>query len=118
MAGETILIVEDECLLGSLLQEELLDKGYTALLAHNADDAIKLLVNRPDIHIILTDIHMPGSMDGLKLSAAVRDRWPPVKIIVMSGRARPTRDELPEGAVFLPKPFPMADLSSVIRNIL
>ena len=55
---------------------------------------------RDDIHLIFTDVHMPGSMDGLKLAHFVRNRWPPVKIIATSGQARITEGDLPEGGRF------------------
>jgi CheY-like chemotaxis protein len=66
----------------------------------------------------VTDIHMPGSMDGLMLSAAVRDRWPPIKIVVVSGDARPRPDEMPDGAVFLRKPFQMESMRGVLSGML
>lgn len=56
----------------------LLREGFEVLEAANADEAIDLLEAKAQIQIMFTDIDMPGSMDGIKLSAAVRDRWPPV----------------------------------------
>jgi CheY-like chemotaxis protein len=61
------------------------DAGFEPLRASNADEAISILENRDDIRIVFTDINMPGSMDGIKLTQAVRHRWPSVKIIVTSG---------------------------------
>jgi CheY-like chemotaxis protein len=51
----------------------------------NADEAIRILESRNDIRIVFTNIEMPGSMDGVKLAARVRDRWPPIEIILTSG---------------------------------
>ena len=62
------------------------DAGFVALEADNADEAVAILEARSDIALLLTDINMPGSMDGLKLAHAVRNRWPPIKIIVVSGQ--------------------------------
>ena len=81
----TILVVEDDILLSLDTSDALKDAGYDVIAAANADEAIKVLETRNDIRTIFTDINMPGSMDGLKLAAAVRDRWPPVHIIVTSG---------------------------------
>ncbi|MGC1346111.1 MAG: response regulator, partial [Methyloceanibacter sp.] len=53
--------------------------GYRAIEASNADEAIAILESRKDIRIVFTDIDMPGSMDGLKLARAIRDRWPPIE---------------------------------------
>lgn len=68
-----ILVVEDEPLLNLDISDALSAKGYEVIAVTNADDAIKALEFRHDIHTIFTDIDMPGSMDGLKLAAAVRD---------------------------------------------
>ena len=82
-----IVVVEDEALLLFSIADDLRDAGFSVLEASNADEAIALLESHPEIRLLFTDIDMPGSMDGLKLSAAVRDRWPPVKIIVTSGKS-------------------------------
>ena len=81
-----VLVVEDESLvrLGAVTIIE--DAGFEVIEAASADEAIGILECRSDIRVVFTDIHMPGSMDGLKLAQAVRDRWPPIKIIVTSGR--------------------------------
>lgn len=83
------------------------EDGFIAVEASNADEAIALLENLNDISIVMTDIDMPGSMNGLKLAAAVRDRWPPISIIVVSGKQRPNAGEIPEGGVFFSKPYDM-----------
>ena len=85
----TVLVVEDEFLIRQVLQIELEDAGYEVILADSADAAIAILEARSDIHLVFTDIDMPGSMDGLKLAACVRDRWPPIHIIITTGKARP-----------------------------
>ena len=61
------------------------DAGFSTLEAENADKAIKILETHPDICLVFTDVQMPGTMDGVKLAAAVRKRWPPVRLIVTSG---------------------------------
>jgi len=99
----TVLVVEDEFLIRQVLQIELEDAGYEVILADSADAAIAILEARSDIHLVFTDIDMPGSMDGLKLAACVRDRWPPIHIIITTGKARPR--EIPANALFIPKPY-------------
>ena len=99
----TVLVVEDEILIRELVAEELEVAGYTVVIANDADQAIAILEARQDIHLVFTDVNMPGSMDGLKLAAAVRDRWPPVHIIITSGKIRPL--EIPANALFIPKPY-------------
>ena len=85
----TVLVVEDEPLIALDISDELTRAGYNVLTAANADEAIVLLEKRSDIATIFTDIDMPGSMNGLKLAAAVRKRWPPVNIIITTGKRRP-----------------------------
>ena len=73
-----VLIVEDELLLRISAAEMVADAGFEVVEASDADEAIAILEARPGIHIVFTDIQMPGSMDGLKLARFVRNRWPPV----------------------------------------
>jgi DNA-binding NtrC family response regulator len=101
----SILIVEDEALIRELMAVDLTEAGHEVLQASNADDAIEILNARLDITHMITDIDMPGSMDGLKLAYAVRGRWPPVKIVICSGKHRLASDRLPIGSKFVPKPF-------------
>jgi CheY-like chemotaxis protein len=110
----TVLVVEDELLVRDFLQEELEEAGYDVILADNADAAIAILEARADIHLVFTDIDMPGSMDGLKLAACVRDRWPPIHIIITTGNARPR--EIPANALFIPKPYLGATVISAMRT--
>jgi CheY-like chemotaxis protein len=98
------LIVEDEVIVRLHIADILEGAGFSAIEAFNADDAIELLTSRSDIRVVITDVNMPGPMDGLKLAHAVRDRWPPVEIIVMSGKSRPNDDELPARGMFFSKP--------------
>lgn len=99
-----ILTVDDEPLILMDIEYRLQEAGHEVVAVHNAERAIAVLASR-SIDLILTDIDMPGSMDGLMLAEAVRTRWPPVKIVVMSGKKRPRRDQLPSDARFVEKPF-------------
>ncbi|MET0246935.1 MAG: response regulator, partial [Sphingomonas sp.] len=76
-----VLVVEDEPLQRMLAVDLVEDAGFVAIEAENADIAILTLGHRSDIQAVFTDIDMPGSIDGLKLAACVRDRWPPIEII-------------------------------------
>jgi CheY-like chemotaxis protein len=113
------LVVEDEPILRMTAVDIVEESGFGALEAANADEAIRLLETNPDIRLIFTDIDMPkGSMNGLKLAAAVRNRWPPVKIIVVSGHYNPTSAELPDGALFFMKPYPHAQIIAAIQKMV
>ena len=112
-----ILIVEDEFLLRMDSAEVIENAGFEVVQAANADDAIAILTARPNIHVVFTDIQMPGSMDGLKLAQFVRNRWPPIKIVATSGLVRVDDDDLPAGSVFLPKPYRGAELVAALREL-
>jgi two-component sensor histidine kinase len=81
------------------------DAGFTAIEAVNADEALAILESRSDISLLFSDIQMPGTMDGLKLAHAVHDRWPDIKIILVSGQVQPTEDDKPANSRFFGKPI-------------
>lgn len=110
----TVLVVEDEALIRLAIVDELEVAGFQVFEADSAAAAIVIIERHADIRMIFTDIDMPGTMDGLKLAAFVRDRWPPIKIIVTSGRVIPGAGELPAGVPFVAKPY---DFDLVIRSI-
>jgi CheY-like chemotaxis protein len=113
-----VLIVEDEPLLRMLAVEVVEEAGFVALEAGDADEAVILLESRPDIALLFTDIDMPGSMDGLKLARAVRDRWPPIKILVVSGHVRPRQKDLPPNSRFVGKPYRAAAMVEELRSLV
>jgi two-component system, response regulator PdtaR len=108
-----ILLVEDEPLILMDVELQLQKAGHEVISVSNADGAIEILVDRL-VDVVLTDIDIPGSMDGLRLAAAVRNRWPPVQIVLMSGKRHPTPDELPQRARFIEKPLRPHDLLEAV----
>lgn len=112
-----ILIVEDDVLIRMDAAQMIAGDEFDVIEAANADEAIAILETRLDVAVVFTDIQMPGSMDGLKLAAAVRDRWPPIKIITTSGQARIGCDDLPDGGLFLPKPYNAAQILKTLREL-
>ena len=114
----TVLVVEDEPLVLMSSADFLQDEGFTVLEAATADEAIVLLENNPQISILFTDVDMPGTMDGLKLSAAVRNRWPPVRIVVTSGHRIVDITELPDGGVFFSKPYRHHEIAASFRELM
>jgi two-component system, response regulator PdtaR len=111
-----ILTVEDEFLISEYLHGILESGGHRVIAAFDADEAIDVLERRRDIELVITDINMPGSMDGLRLAAAIRDRWPPIHLIVVTGVAPPRRSDLPSGSLFIPKPYRPADILSGVQH--
>jgi CheY-like chemotaxis protein len=112
-----VLIVEDDFLIRMHAAEMIADAGFNVVEAASADEAIAILEDRLDITIVFTDIQMPGSMDGLKLAAAIRGRWPPIKIVATSGFVDVRQDDLPEGGRFLPKPYSPDQIVRTLREL-
>jgi len=110
-----VLIVEDEPWLSLDISEALEDEGYDVIAVAYADNAIEALEARNDIYTLFTDLDV-RSMDGLKLAAAVRERWPPVNIIVTTGKGAPRRDEMPARALFIAKPYRSAEVVQAVRS--
>jgi len=113
-----ILIVEDEADVRLSTVNAIEVMGYRTLGAADSGEALALLDSRRDIDLMLTDVRMPGEMDGAELAFTVRSRWPRVGIIVVSGYFDPKGSRLPPGAAFLSKPYRMAELRSVIEQQL
>jgi CheY-like chemotaxis protein len=113
-----VLIVDDDPDLRSLMVDIVEDAGFMVVVAGDADEAAVILEARLDIALVLTDINMPGSMDGLKLAHAVRERWPSIKIIVMSGQMHPHGRELPADSRFFAKPFRPEHMMSEIQSLM
>src|SRR6202451_3350367 len=94
-SSANVLVVEDEMVLRMRAVDIVEDAGFTAVQAVNADEALSILQSRSDISLLFSDIQMPGSMDGLKLAHAVHDRWPSIKIVLVSGQVKPYDAERP-----------------------
>jgi CheY-like chemotaxis protein len=113
-----VLVVEDEVLVRTVAVDMVEQAGFEVIEACDADEAIRILESRQDIRVVFTDIQMPGSMDGIRLARAVRDRWPPVALIVTSGLAILTHDDLPAGGRFLRKPYLLSDVGAALRALV
>jgi CheY-like chemotaxis protein len=111
----TVLIVENEGIVRLELTAQFMEMGLVVLSADNADEAIALLDAHAEIRLLFTDIKMPGSMDGVRLAAHVRHRWPPVKIIVASGFAGTQLSDLPDDAIFLCKPYGPGAIAGALK---
>lgn len=100
-----VLVVEDEMILRMRAVDIVEDAGFHSVEAVNADEAISILESRSDISLLFSDIQMPGSMDGLKLAHAVHDRWPGIKIVLVSGQVKPAEADTPADSRFFRKPL-------------
>src|SRR5258706_12414251 len=100
-----VLVVEDDMLLRMRAVDMVEDAGYISVEAVDADQAVAILESRSDIALIFTDIQMPGSMDGLGLAHSVHKRWPPIKIILVSGQLKLSESDIPPNSRFFGKPL-------------
>lgn len=105
MKSDRLLVVEDDGLIRMDLVDMLVDAGYQVLEAANADQALDVLEREPAISALLTDIDMPGSINGLRLAHRVKEQRPHCKIVVISGRYSPSQGILPDEALYLSKPI-------------
>src|SRR5215218_6714432 len=94
------------------------DAGFTAVEATNADQAISVLETRSDISLLFTDIQMPGSMDGLKLAHAVHQRWPSIKIILVSGQLELPDIDIPLDSRFFGIPLEGKVMIAQMRSMI
>src|ERR1700723_520183 len=117
-APPKVLVVEDEMLLRMRAVDIVEDAGFTPIEAVNADEAIAILESRSDVDLLFTDIQMPGSMDGLKLAHAVYERWPSIKIILVSGKLTPTDSERPTDSRFFGKPIEVKQMIAEIQEMI
>lgn len=112
-----ILVVEDEPLIRIGLVSLLVDWGHEVFSAGDAAAAIATLEANQSIELVITDVDMPGTMDGIALAKYVAGRWPPVRLIVVSGKVAPTDCDLPEGARFFSKPYQDQVLHTAIEGM-
>jgi|SRR5215211_5023001 len=113
-----ILVVEDEFLVRILEVDFLRDAGFRVVEAQDADEAFEMLRRRPEIAAVLTDVDMPGSLNGFEFARLVKQGWPEVGVLTISGKARPTAGDLPEGVEFVRKPFRPQALVERVRDLV
>jgi CheY-like chemotaxis protein len=114
-----VLLVEDQALLRMLAADVLRGEGgFKVVEAANADEALTVLEATADVRAFVTDVEMPGSLDGFTLARVVKQAWPHIGIVVTSGRMAPGPEDLPSGALFIPKPYIPAALVAAVQTVL
>jgi CheY-like chemotaxis protein len=114
----TVLVVDDEALLRMHAAGILEQEGYAVVEAANADEALKVLEATPDVRLLFTDIQMPGAHDGMDLARQVLARWPNIRLVIASGRAKPARAEIPDDGRFIVKPYSADDLMGQVNDLV
>lgn len=111
---KVILVVDDEVLIRMAVRATLENEGYSVKEAGNVEEAL-LELERGGVAAVLTDIEMPGPLNGLDLARMIRAVWPSIPLIVTSGRTLPLPGALPAHAFMLTKPFSTERLLLTLR---
>jgi DNA-binding NtrC family response regulator len=111
-----VLVVDDEPLVRMSISDQLADGGYQVREADTAVAALAELRGRQNISVVITDVRMPGDLDGLDLAAIIVREWPHIRVIVISGHACVGNPKLPPSANFVQKPFPLHRLLEHVRK--
>ncbi|MGQ0652453.1 MAG: PAS-domain containing protein [Betaproteobacteria bacterium] len=109
-----VLLVEDNPEVSKIVRLQLTDLGHPVIEAHNGVEALRVLETVPDIGILLSDIVMPGGVDGRTLAAQARRQWPQIDILLMTAYEQAPTAELGDFAL-LPKPFAKRDLVAALQ---
>ncbi|GGD93453.1 transcriptional regulator [Aureimonas endophytica] len=94
------------------------ENGFEVVEATGVENAIHILESRPDIRVVYMDLDMPKGVDGVKIAAAIRDRWPPIEMILTASRVDGSRVQLPVRAKFLAKPIDRPRVIDVVRGFV
>jgi len=113
-----ILIVEDEPLLRLAALDLVEMAGFEAIAAADATEAVEILESRDDIRVVMTDVDMPRGVDGMRLAAIIRDRWPPIKVIIVSGHVDDPGDKIPAETMFFSKPYREEQIIETIQAMV
>ena len=118
LSRPVVLLVEDEPLVRTLQVDILRDADFWVLEAQDADEAFEVLKRRPDVRAVLTDVDMPGSLDGFEFARLVAQGWPKVGVLVISGKTAPEPGDLPPSGRFAAKPVRPDDLVEMLRSVM
>jgi two-component system, response regulator PdtaR len=113
-----VLVVEDEAIIRMGAVDMLEEGGFAVIEACDADNAIRILELRNDVNVVFTDINMPGTLDGLRLAHAIRGRWPPIHLILTSGRIAANEEDFPANGRFIRKPYRAEHVIATVRELL
>ena len=113
-----IVLVEDEPSEREPIMRHLQEQGFAVELVDNSDAALALLEKRSDIQGLVTDAHVPGKIDGFELAALVRERWPEIAVVMMSGHSDASSGPIPEGGDFVSKPYLFSHLVPALNRLL
>ena len=117
MSGATILLVEDELLIRLMLADQLKSLGFTIIEAADGDEALAMLSDGLSFDLLLADVKMPGTVDGVELARLVRAKEPSAKVILGSAHI-PLPDWTRAADALCGKPYNLAELTGTISRLL
>lgn len=120
MTGARILLVDDEILIRELLAEVLRDAGFDVVEARNADEAMRLLRGNERIDILLTDVQMPGKLDGVDLARNARHVHTDMPVMIISAYMHRVMHRI-KGMTPVPllvdKPYRLQDVADQVQQL-
>lgn len=114
----TVLVVEDDEILRSLTAEVVSLLNFDVIACATADEALPILKTSSSIALVITDVCMPGNLDGLELAHLIWANWSDIPVIVTSGNRSVPIGELPAHAIFLRKPWLMETMHQSIKALI
>ena len=119
MSLPRLIVVEDEVMIRLPVVNALEAADFEVIEAGHAGEALAILEREAvRVHVIFTDVHMPGPIDGLMLAHLVRRHWPSIGLLVASGRGNVDAGALPEGSRFITKPYRLDHVVHRIRELV
>lgn len=115
--GELVLLVEDEPNVRRVVRQQLIDLGYPVIEAENATQALEMVEQIPDIALVVSDVMMPGGLNGRQLAEQILGLNPQMRIVLMSGYADEPEFQTPGDLPVLAKPFVKQDLVQALQRV-
>ncbi len=115
---QMIVLVQDEPFERDPIARHLQEHGFSVEVVDNSDAALALLKKRSDIRGLVTDAHVPGKIDGFELAALVRERWPDLAVVMMSGHSDESSGPIPDGGDFVSKPYLFSHLVPALNRLM
>jgi DNA-binding NtrC family response regulator len=114
----SVLLVEEELFEREDIGRYLTENGFEVVDVADSDAAIATLESRPEIRAVVTDAHVPGGRDGFSFAQLVRERWPHIAVIMMSGHSDTSSGPIPDGGEFIAKSYLLEHLAPTLRRML
>lgn len=113
-----MLVIEDQPLLRMMAVDLVEEAGFTALEASGAAEAIRILEGRDDVRLVFSDIVLGKGLDGMRLAALIRDRWPPIDFIITSGMQHPGAGQMPTRGIFFEQPYRRSEVAAAMHRMM